>query len=213
MRFCEISLPANAVKLWAKKLCLRSREMMPGSRSCRRGRRRWWRARCRWPRASLRNSASQRSKLPVFWQLALAAAPWLGSAAAGAAAVADQQHDRYRCQLRRRLAHECRLPMRSEDHGGGANEGSRAPSSSASRFELCWRNCGTRMARAAHAGSRWPWAKLESAQERGLGRGEAGDRLAVGRVRLDEGVGLRLLLRLLDLQHSVVDRGARHSSG
>ena len=31
MRFCEISLPEKAVKVCAKKPCLRSREMMPGS--------------------------------------------------------------------------------------------------------------------------------------------------------------------------------------
>ena len=98
------------MKLCAKKLCLRSREMMPGSRSCRRGRRRSWRARCRWRPPPCGSPSSQRSKLPVFWQLALAARRCLLGGCRGVAACACQHHDN-RCQLRRRLAHGCCLPM------------------------------------------------------------------------------------------------------
>jgi len=88
MRFCEISLPANEVKLWAKKLCLRSRAMMPGSMVMPSRAPEMVAREMPLAAASLRKSASQRSKLPVFWQLALAWAPGVGSAVAAEMPVA-----------------------------------------------------------------------------------------------------------------------------
>ena len=84
MRFCEISLEANARKLWAKKLWRRSRAMMPGS-SVMPSRAEAMVAReMPLPLASWRKPASQRSKLPVLRQLALAEAAGVGSATGGA---------------------------------------------------------------------------------------------------------------------------------
>lgn len=60
--------------------------------------------------------------------------------------------------------------------------------------------------RPGHSPSR---TKLEGAREGGLGRGKAGDGASVGGVRSNEGICLRPLEVLIDLQHSVGDRGAR----
>ena len=83
MRFCEISLPEKAEKVCAKKPCLRSREMMPGSSVMPPSALAMVAFDTPLARASLRNSSSQRSKLPVFLQLgSFGLAALLGSMAA-----------------------------------------------------------------------------------------------------------------------------------
>ena len=205
-RFCEISLAENDVKLWAKKLCLRSRAMMPGSMVMPSRAAEIVAREMPLAAASWRKAASQRSKLPVFWQLALAAG--VCSADAGGAACARQHHDN-RCQVRRRLAHEWSLPMLRVAVDVGADEGSQTASSSASALAGPAATLFRRRSAASTTedGSR-SWAKLEGAHERGLGGGKTGDRPPVGRVDLDEGVGLRLLQLLIHLQHGVGDGGA-----
>src|SRR6185503_14521877 len=87
MRFWGSSLVANAVKLWAKKPCRRSRAMMPGSIVMPSRAAAIVARETPFAAASWRNSASHRSKLPVLRQLLLGGGYLLGSAAAAGPAL------------------------------------------------------------------------------------------------------------------------------
>ena len=217
-RFCEISLAENAVKLWAKKLCRRSRAMTPGSSVMPSSTAEMVGREMPPVAAALRKPASQVSKLPVLRQLLLGGGYFVGSASADTAPL----HASTSVNTAN-FALDCRIATACQSLQGLLIEPRVRPSSvpplrgPTALLQCCEpeerlppSNSGVAIAAPPAWPSGWRRAKLERTRQRALARRVAGDRLAVRHMRPDESVGLRLLVALVDLQNRVVDRGACH---